>query len=83
MDKIEQENEIRELKEQVANLEQRLKYLEVNSIKKLPNTSLISSNFLSRAFAVFGHYLVAALIVSIPLYAVAFIIALIGGLAFQ
>ena len=35
--------------------------------KMLPKTSIISPNFLQRAFAIWGHYFVAQLIISIPL----------------
>jgi hypothetical protein len=40
----------------------------------LPNTMLISDSFLSRAFAVWGHYFVAQLIISIPMIICYFIL---------
>jgi hypothetical protein len=35
--------------------------------KMIPKTSLLSPSFIQRAFAVWGHYFVAQLIISIPL----------------
>jgi len=45
--------------EYVAYLEQRILALEA----RLPQTKLVSPSFLSRAFAVWGHYFVAQLII--------------------
>ncbi|MBL8078396.1 MAG: hypothetical protein JNM55_10580 [Anaerolineales bacterium] len=41
---------------------------------KLPNTSLLSPSFLARAFTVWGHAIVAQLMVTIPLYCLLFIL---------
>jgi len=38
------------------------------AIARLPNSALLSPKFLSRAFAVWGHYLVAQLLIAIPVY---------------
>ena len=46
---------------------------------KLPNTALISPSFMSRAFAVWGHYFVAQLIIAIPIYIIVFLIAMSGS----
>ena len=35
---------------------------------ELPNTSLLSPSFLKRAFTVWGHYVVAQLIIVVPIY---------------
>ena len=43
---------------------------------RLPNTALISPSFMSRAFAVWGHYFVAQLIILIPLYVLIFILGM-------
>ena len=51
--------------------------------KLLPKTSLISPNFIQRAFAVWGHYFVAQLIISIPftcLYFIIFYLAMKQGI---
>ena len=45
----------------------------------LPVTNLLSDSFLTCAFAVYGHMLVAGLIIAIPIYLVAFIIGLTAG----
>lgn len=42
--------------------------------KMIPKTSLLSSNFIQRAFAVWGHYFVAQLIISIPITCIYFIV---------
>ncbi len=65
-------------------LEQKVLELEneINQLKsRLPDSNLLSSGFLSRAFAVLGHNLIAGLLVSIPLYILLFIIAslFLGG----
>jgi len=39
-----------------------------NEFDEIPNSNIISPNFLSRAFAVWGHYFVAQLIIAIPIY---------------
>ena len=44
----------------------------------LPNTALISPSFLSRAFAVWGHYFVAQLLIAIPIYVLILLFALSG-----
>jgi Tfp pilus assembly protein PilO len=41
---------------------------ELNNIKEqIPNTEIISPKFLNRSFAIWGHYFVANLIISIPI----------------
>ncbi len=49
------ENKLQELQERIIELE-----------SSLPDTALLDHSFLKRAFTVFGHNLVANLIVSIP-----------------
>jgi len=39
-----------------------------DEINEIPNSDIMSPNFLSRAFAVWGHYFVAQLIIAIPIY---------------
>jgi hypothetical protein len=41
---------------------------------RLPNTALLSGSFMSRAFAVWGHFFVAQLLIAIPLYIIFFLI---------
>lgn len=49
----------------VAYLEQRIAALEARLSIALPSTKLVSPNFMSRAFAVWGHYFVAQLIIGL------------------
>ena len=64
--------------EEIQSLKMRLNALEQASGGKtgLPDTKLLSDNFLTRAFAVWGHSLAAGLIVAIPFYIIVFIIML-------
>jgi hypothetical protein len=41
---------------------------------RLPNTALVSPHFITRAFTVWGHFLVAQLIIALPLYLIIFLI---------
>ena len=63
------------LEKKVSQLESKIQQLE----SRLPNTSLLSPNFLSRAFTVWGHLFVAQLLITIPLYCLAFILAGLGN----
>lgn len=63
-----------ELSDYLESLEQRIDNLEnenqklkkhIASISKLPKTNLISDSFLKRAFATWGHFFTAHLIISI------------------
>jgi hypothetical protein len=60
--------ELQALKTRVSSLE------KANvSQKMLPTTNLLSHSFLTRAFAVLGHYFVAGLIIAVPFYILMFI----------
>ncbi|KAF0110517.1 MAG: hypothetical protein FD147_1573 [Chloroflexi bacterium] len=67
----------------IANLVARVQQLEIQLATKqttgLPNTGLVSKNFLTRAFAVWGHYFVSSLLIGIALSCVSLIIGLILG----
>jgi hypothetical protein len=40
---------------------------EIEALReRIPNTNLISPNFLKRAFTVYGHYVAAGFIIAIP-----------------
>jgi len=59
---------------------------EINELKSkgdlgshLPRTNLLSDNFLTRAFTVLGHYIVASLIIVLPIYLLIFIIAMLAS----
>ena len=50
-----------ELKEYLEKLELRVEELE--DYTDIPDTNIVSNNFLKRAFAIWGHYFVANLII--------------------
>lgn len=66
---------------QLEQSQARLKELErkvgnMQYPRTLPNSNLFSDSFMSRAFAIFGHWFVAYLLVAIPLF---ILVALMGG----
>jgi len=75
---------INELQSQIKVLEERVVSTErrQSMLPDIPQTALLSPSFLTRAFAVLGHYMVAGLIITIPIYIVMFIILLAVGVHF-
>jgi hypothetical protein len=75
---------INELQSQIKVLEERVVSTErrQSMLPDIPQTALLSPSFLTRAFAVLGHYMVAGLIITIPIYIVLFIILLAVGVHF-
>jgi len=73
--------ELQEAKLRIQSLEKKLHHHAVGQPhqQELPATSLLSDKFLTRAFAVLGHYIVAALIISVPLYVIIFIMMMAVG----
>ncbi len=78
-----------ELQQQLTDLNTRIGAMErviqdvkerQDAIPALPKTNLLSGSFLTRAFAVFGHYFVANLIIVMPIFVLAFIVFLIIGI---
>ena len=67
----------------IANLVARVQQLEAQAMVKqntnVPNIKLLSPNFLSRAFAVWGHFFVANLLIGIAVYCFFVILGLIMG----
>ena len=61
--------EIKALRTRLNELENKQKQ-EVN----VPKTMLLDTNFIKRSLAVLGHYLVASLIVILPIYLIVFLI---------
>ena len=54
-----------------ANLRHQLKQTQASRFKTergLPDTALVSDSFFSRAFAVWGHYFIAQLIIGVPIF---------------
>ncbi len=70
----------------IANLVARVQQLEqqvlVRQPANLPNIKLIAPNFLTRAFAVWGHNFVASLLISIGFSCIFVILGLILGASF-
>ncbi|PKN88614.1 MAG: hypothetical protein CVU45_07780 [Chloroflexi bacterium HGW-Chloroflexi-7] len=69
----------------IANLVARVQQLEMQAATRqasgAPNIKMLSPNFLTRAFAVWGHNFVASLLIGIALSCVMTIIGLILGAA--
>lgn len=66
------ERENQSLESQKESLNRYIQELGGDAQKLLPKTSLLSPSFLQRAFAVWGHYFVAQLIISIPFMCIYF-----------
>ena len=47
---------------------------------RLPNTWMLSDNLLKHAFAVYGHYLLAGLLIVVPIMACSFLTFLAFGI---
>lgn len=69
------ENQIQQLEKLIAQQETIINSLNM----KIPNTSLISPKFISRAFAAWGHVIAAQLMITIPLYFLIFFLGAILG----
>lgn len=67
----------------IANLVARVQQLEQlqssHQTQDVPRIGLISRNFLTRAFAVWGHYFVASLLIGIAASCLGVILALVLG----
>jgi len=67
----------------IANLVARVQQLEGQAMTRqpanVPNIKLLSPNFLTRAFAVWGHFFVSNLIISITVSCIFVILGLIMG----
>lgn len=61
------EQKVQNLEEQNKKLQNYLLTMGSDAQKLLPKSSLLSQNFLQRAFAIWGHNFVAQLIISIPI----------------
>jgi hypothetical protein len=70
----------------IANLVARVQQLEGQAMVKqnaaVPNIKLLSPNFLARAFAVWGHFFVANLLISIAVSCLFVILGLVMGASF-
>jgi hypothetical protein len=61
------ESENRVLQDQKEFLTKYIDGLDKNGKAVLPRTNIVSPSYIKRAFAVWGHYFVANLIISIPI----------------
>lgn len=70
---------------QLQSLQARVSELERKTSANvvLPSTDLLSDRFLKRAFAVLGHYIVASLIIALPIYVIILIVFIVIGTRFQ
>jgi len=71
MTEYELANELSDARDEIDALKQRIDALERTS-EPVPNTMLLDTSFLKRAFAVLGHYMVASLIIALPFYILIF-----------
>ncbi len=75
--------ELEKTNQKIKLLSSQIAYLKTTSenSNQLPDTKILSDKFLTRAFAILGHYIVASLIIVIPFYIIIFILALVFGIA--
>ncbi len=83
MDTPELQNRLEGLDQRIDGLERILRDIKErqDAMPALPKTNLLNGSFLSRAFAVLGHNLVASLIIVIPMYLLMFIIFIVVGMS--
>lgn len=72
-DNISAPSQVQELQRQITAQAYRIAELEA----KLPKTNLLSPNFMTRAFAVWGHYFVSNLILAIIFTCISLVIGII------
>ena len=73
---------LKEAREEIKSLRNRMDVLEKSSSKtgKLPDTMLLSDQFIKRALGVWGHKFVIDLIIAVPIWVLMMLIALsVGG----
>ncbi len=73
-------SELEALRTRVHELEAQVQAME----GRLPNTWLLSDNILKRAFGVYGHYLLAGLLIAVPImlcsFFTIFVLGMIGAI---
>lgn len=70
------QGEIEALQARVQELETQLQAVQ----GRLPDTWILSDNLLKRAFGVYGHYLLAALLIAVPIMACSFFMFFVMGM---
>jgi hypothetical protein len=82
MDENELMKTLQQTNEEIVQLRRRVDLLESGlrlNQRRLPDTWLLSNNFLKRAFGVYGHYLVAGLIIGAIIFACSLLVFLAAG----
>lgn len=80
---IPNETTVELLQAQIEELNARIESLEhtYQVAPQMPKTMVISDSFLKRAFAIWGHNFVGALIIFIPIYALVILGIIVGAFA--
>ena len=69
--------ELEKANSKIMNLHRRLARMEKSrSQTDLPNTMILSPSFIKRAFAVYGHTIVASFLIAIPIWILMFLLTL-------
>ncbi|MFH2103968.1 MAG: hypothetical protein ABIJ39_11510 [Chloroflexota bacterium] len=68
------EDRIRTVEAENDSLQRYIQEMGGDASKMLPKSAIYSPNFLRRAFAIWGHYFVAQLIISIPITCIYFVV---------
>lgn len=81
MSETELKKSLKEALEEIKSLRNRVEVLENASSRggSLPDTMLLSDQFIKRAFAVWGHNAVVGLIIAVPVWFLMMMIALCAG----
>jgi flagellar biosynthesis protein FliR len=78
--KNEAELSLAEVKTKIEMLEEQLllQSIEIETLNsRIPDSNIISPNFLKRAFTVWGHYVVAGFIIAIPFMCLSMLFVLV------
>jgi hypothetical protein len=77
---------LEQVQETLSDLQLQLQFQkdELEALKeRIPDSNIISQNFLKRAFTVWGHYVVAGFLVAIPFICLSMIFAILLALFSQ
>ena len=78
--------QLEQLNSQIVQLQEKLQAQEIDIAElkeRISDSNIISPKFLNRAFAVWGHYVVAGFIIAIPFICLASLFALVMMLISQ
>ena len=82
MSEAELKKSLKQAREEILALNNRVEMLEASSskIRKLPDTMLMSDQFIKRPLGVWGHKFVIDLMIAVPIWFLMMLIALsVGG----